>query len=74
MAKAKADIITTNLDSIITFEAGTRKGRKWLTANVNADEQIVCEHRFADDIMRGALDDGMRLQDGATGMVAYRAS
>ncbi len=67
----KADIISTYLGSIICFEAGTKRGRKWLTANVLPDVQIVCDHRFAIDILQSALHDGMRIQDSTTGQVKH---
>lgn len=76
MAKVKGvDIVTANLGSIISICAASRKGRSWMARNVLAEdrgEQVYCDHRFGIDIIEGALDAGLRLQDSASGRTATR--
>lgn len=68
----KPDIITSNQGAIRTFCGNTRRGRAWIMRNI-ADSDMgaaVAEHRHGSDIVMGALNDGLRLQDAATGRFA----
>jgi hypothetical protein len=45
----------------------SRRGRRWIDARITADRTewagaIVVEHRYIGDIVRGALDDGLRVR------------
>jgi len=68
----KADIVTSNEGSLWIFLSKTRRGRNWLTRNVADSENgvAIAEHRYGFDIALGALNDGLRLQDTATGRFA----
>ena len=67
----KADILTTNLGTIWTFEALSAVGRQWMRIHVDSNRNtpgyVQCEHRFGFDIAIGALDAGLTLQNARTG-------
>ncbi len=70
----KADIITSNHGTIWSFHGNSRRGKGWLERNLaeHAGEYNTAhaEARFAFDIAMGAMQDGLRLQDAATGRFA----
>jgi hypothetical protein len=70
----KADIITSDHGSIWSFAGCTKRGKAWLARNLadHAGEHhtAYAEARYAVDIAFGALHDGLRLQDAATGRFA----
>lgn len=70
----KADIVSNNLGTIITIEAQTKRGQRWLSKHVEGGREnpVMCEHRYGVDILLGALDAGLCLQDGASGRIATR--
>ena len=68
----RADIVTTFTGSIIMFAGTTAHGRRWLTRNIGHER--MAEHRFGVDIIHGAINDGLRVQDAASGRIAERAS
>lgn len=67
----KADLISTNYETIIAIGGNTRRGRQWLRAHVpdarNCCDMVCAEHRYALDILQRAIAAGLRLQDSATG-------
>jgi hypothetical protein len=66
----KADIITTELHGLWSFVGNTRRGRAWLHEWVSSESPIWGEHRQCYAIAIAALQDGLRLQDAATGRFA----
>lgn len=70
----RTDLQSTNLGTIILIEADSARGRRWLTTHVpDADDGYAqCDHRYGIDILRGALDAGLRLRDTTTGRTATR--
>ena len=67
------DIVASNLGSMITLDAGSRRGRAWLFRHVNTDIEtgaIYCDHRYGIDILQAAQSAGLRLRDAATGRTA----
>ena len=77
MKKQTIDISSRNLGTIVTIEGLTRRGIRWLRRNVHAaglqsglETGCDCDHRYAVDILQGALDAGLVLQDAATGRIA----
>lgn len=69
------DLYTTNLGTIITIASGTRRGVRWLTRHVHGakpsaytgDVSIDCDHRCGVEILLGAVDAGLVLEDTHTG-------
>lgn len=60
-----ADLEFTNHGTIITVEPLTEAGKAWIADNIPSDAQkwqgaICMEPRYAWDIYRGALNDGIR--------------
>jgi hypothetical protein len=68
----KADILTRNAGSVITLTGLSNAGREWLMEHVSPEEIIYCDHREGIDILEGALDDGLTLEDASTGALASR--
>ncbi len=77
MKTPKPDIVSTNLGTIISLEALTRKGSLWLRRNVPDARpygwRINCEHRCGIDILEAMLAAGLVLEDAATGRQAVRS-
>ena len=66
MAKP-TDLLVHGHGSIYLLRPISRRGRRWVDMRVTADRTewagaIVVEHRYIGDIMRGALDDGLRVR------------
>ena len=72
MTTPQADIVTSFYGSIVTFDPQTAKGRRWLTRNIGHER--MAEHRYGIDIIHGAINDGLRVQDAQSGRIAERAS
>ena len=72
----QADLLTTNCGSIISIEAATRRGKRWLADNVPDSHYGTadCDHRCGIDILLGAIRDGLVLEDTETGRTANRAT
>lgn len=75
MKALKADLVSTNLGSIILITPHTARGRAWMRLNVpdsreTPDGAVDCDHRFGVDILLGAMGAGLRLQDSETGRTA----
>lgn len=72
MAQQKADIVTSCEGSLWIFLSRTRKGRNWINRNISDAENgaAIAEHRYGFDIALGAINDGLCLQDSATGQFA----
>ena len=64
-ATKRADIVSVNQGTIVTFSAHTKAGVEWLRDNL--DGATVCEHRYAYDILAGMIDDGLSVMDGPSG-------
>jgi hypothetical protein len=69
---AQPDIITSNLGSIVSLQGNSPRGERWLAENVDFPDYApgVVEHRYAYDIMVGAIAAGLVLQDADTGRIA----
>lgn len=68
-----ADIITTWLPSFCIVQPATPEGEDWLIDNVpSLGLEGAVEHRYLADIVYAALDDGLAVQDTATGNFAER--
>lgn len=69
----KADIITSNQGFAVAFYGNSRRGREWLVDNCDWPVEGFAEHRFAADIIMGAVADGLRVQDSDSGRFARAA-
>lgn len=68
-----ADIITIWLPSFCIVQPATPEGEDWLADNVpSLGLEGAVEHRYLADIVCGALDDGLTIQDSTTGNFAER--
>jgi len=64
----RSDLLTTNLGTIIVIDGQTAKGQRWLRRSVQGRQPSVqCDHRCGIDILYGALDAGLTLEDSRTG-------
>lgn len=68
----RADIVTTFSGSIILFAGTTPQGKRWLTRSIGHER--CAEHRYGIDIIQGAINDGLRVQDAQSGRIAERQS
>jgi hypothetical protein len=64
---AQADLLVHGEGSIYLLRPTTRRGQRWVDEHISDDRHewagaIVVEHRFIGDIVRGALDDGVRVR------------
>jgi hypothetical protein len=64
-AMVKADLMVRNEGSIFLLSAQTPQGQEWIEQNIDMEEvmtwgdAVVVEHRFIDDIIKGAEADGL---------------
>ena len=61
------DIILTGGGTIYTLLGTTPEGTAWLDDNLDPEamrcgEAYVVEHRYVDDIVEGAMNDGLLIQ------------
>lgn len=70
MSKKKADIVTSDHGFAVSFYAITKRGQEWLEDNYDWPTGGLAEHRYATDIILGAVADGLHVQDAATGNFA----
>ncbi len=59
-----ADISVENHGSLFLFRPHTDEGREWLEENTDGQwfgEALVVEHRYAEGLAQGMLDDGLRV-------------
>lgn len=70
--KNPPDLLSTFHGSIISIDAETPRGRRWLERHVPDQEHghVIAEHRYGVDILTGALSAGLRLKDTTTGRIA----
>lgn len=69
------DLVSVNLGTIIVITPASVRGRAWMRRNVPDSRQtrsgaVDCEHRCGIDILLGAKEAGLRLQDARTGRVS----
>jgi hypothetical protein len=72
----KSDIRSTNLGTIISFQAVTAKGSRWLRRHVPDARpywHIDCDHRCGIDILEAMLAAGLVLEDARTGRQAVQS-
>lgn len=65
--KRKADISVTGGGTVYLVDWLTAKGKAWIAEHLPDDaqrmgESVVVEHRYIGDIVRGMVDDGLRVQ------------
>ena len=61
-----ADVEVRNEGTIFLFRPLTEAAREWLAENVDEEamyygEFLVVEHRYADDLAQGMIDDGLEV-------------
>lgn len=70
-----ADVISVNRGGIVLLYADTAIGRDWLADHLPGCARYgvgyAVEARFVNDIVTGALEDWLTVQDGATGRYAH---
>ncbi len=71
-----ADVIAVDRGGIVLLYADTAIGRDWLADHVapgcaRYGGGYAVDHRFVADIITRALEDGLTVQDGATGRYAH---
>lgn len=65
--KVSADIEVENGGSLFLFRPLTDAGREWLNENTETEPYqwfggaLAVEHRYAQDLAQGALNDGLRV-------------
>lgn len=69
MTPPEADINVRDEGSIILLEPQSPTGRDWIDEHIGPDNgyqpmypTVVCEHRYADDVIEGMLGDGLTVQ------------
>jgi hypothetical protein len=60
------DLSVQNHGSIFLLRGETEEGRDWISDHIPSDAQswggaIVVEHRYIDDIVAGAMNDGLEV-------------
>jgi len=70
-----ADIISLDRGGIVLLYADTAIGRDWLADHVGPCTRYgggyAIDHGYVGDIIIGALEDGLTVQDSATGRYAH---
>lgn len=68
------DFVSANHGTIVTLSPLTDAARDWVAANIAPDpelsEVVNIEPRYFLDIAYGLLEDGLTMQDAATGVMA----
>jgi hypothetical protein len=64
-----ADLVFQNHGSIFVCIPDTDEGKDWIDQNISDDAMpwgrgIVIEHRFVGDIIQGAINDGLEVEEG----------
>lgn len=63
-----ADLRLCNQGSIFILEADSDAGRDWIKEHIPADaihwgkDGVIVEHRYIEEIVRGAISDGLEVE------------
>lgn len=64
---ATADLMVSNHGTVVMLHAMSRDGAAWLHENVSSEpwqwvgNAIACEPRMVQDVLDGAMDDGLKV-------------
>ena len=71
----RVDIVTTYTPSFVLVSAISDDGVEWLSENCpDLDASGAVDHRYIMDLIYGAVDDGLAVQDTETGLFAHSLS